>query len=1074
MIPAAKVVLTDTGTGSSRVDTSNSSGNYTFADIAPGDYTVSVEAPGFKKGVHSHITVTVNTTTRVDVQLQPGEITSTIEVTAAPPVLQTDRADVSSQISTAQTANLPVGTNRNFQGLLNLVPGTTRSSFQHSTFFNAQGALQTEVNGQLRMGNNYQIEGIDDNERTGLLQYLIPPLEAIQTVDVSTSNFEAELGRAAGAVTNVILKSGTNKIHGAGYEFFQNTALNARNFFDARVGAIRYNYFGGNVGGPILKDKLFYFGDILRIEDHEAQSNTITIPTPAEISGNLSGSTTPIFDPSTGNVDGTGRQQFLRNIILPGRINPISAKLLSLLPAPNVASANGANNYFALLPFQKNTTSFDVKVDYAPNEKDRLSVRLSYQRPQTFQAPIFGAVAGGPGGSSAGFEGTGLQRSWSGGINYDRVFSSTLVTEFRAGVGYYHNDATPADYGSTTASDLGIPGINLNQLTSGIVGVNFNTFFTQPTIGYSASVPWNRAEANIDFVNTWTKVFGNHTLKFGADLRLIRDALLQGQTFSPRALYSFSDGQTALNLGKGAESKTSYYNSLASFLLDVPNSAGRDLFTQFPSLRGWQFFAFAQDKWVATPKLTVDFGLRWEFYPPYTPQFSGGLSNYNPADNTLVVAGLGGNPSNLGMITRYKYFAPRFGLAYRLRETTVVRAGFGISYMPFPDNNYAYNYPVRQNVSYNPAVATYGPATIAPGVVASWQNGFPPAPLPVIPANGILTNPAASTNYFTVDKGFKNPYVESWNFSVQQAVPAKFTLDAAYVGNHGVRASLSNYNLNAATVTGLGNKGLPEYPSFKRTASTTLLFAPFSNSYQSLQVKLNRRFQQGLTLTTSYTYGKGMGFQSGDDGGLDFYINQRRNYARNDYDRTHTFVQSYVYELPFGPGKHWLNSGVSSNLFGNWRLNGILTAMSGLPVTVTASSGNLNAPGNTQTGDQIAPLHILKNVGSDGPWFSTSSFAQPTASGVFGNSGRNIFSGPGYFNLDLSLFKIISFRERFTLEIRGEAFGLTNTAHFTLSGFGSTSLQNNLTSGANFGRVTSTLQGDGGGRTMQLGMKFTF
>ncbi len=565
------------------------------------------------------------------------------------------------------------------------------------------------------MGNNYQIEGIDDNERTGLLQYLVPPLEAIQTVDVTTSNFEAELGRAAGAVTNVILKSGTNSVHGAAYEFFQNTALNARNFFDARVGAIRYNYFGGNVGGPILKDKLFYFGDFLRVEDHEAQSNTVTIPTAAQISGDLSGSPNPIYNPLTGNADGTGRLQFSGNRILPSQINPISAKLLALLPAPNVASATGANNYFALLPFQKNTTSFDVKVDYVPDEKDRLSVRLSYQRPQTFQAPLFGAVAGGPGGSSAGFEGTGLQRSWSGGINYDRVFSPTLVAEFRAGVGYYHNDATPADYGAATSSALGIPGVNLDQLTSGIVGVNFNSFFTQPTIGYSASTPWNRAEANIDFVNTWTRILGNHTVKWGADLRLIRDALLQGQTFSPRGLYTFSEGQTALKLANGSESKTSYFNDLASFLLDVPNAAGRDLFTTFPSIRGWQFFAFGQDKWVVTPKLTVDLGLRWEFYPPYTPQFPGGLPNYNPQNNTLVVAGVGGNASDLGMVTRYKYFAPRAGIAYRLRESTVLRAGFGISYMPFPDNNYAYNYPVRQNVAYNPQVATYGPALIAPG-----------------------------------------------------------------------------------------------------------------------------------------------------------------------------------------------------------------------------------------------------------------------------------------------------------------------------------------------------------------------
>ena len=584
------------------------------------------------------------------------------------------------------------------------MPGTTRATFQHSQFFNASSSLQTEVNGQLRMGNNYQIEGIDDNERTGLLQILVPPLEAIQTVDVSTSNYDAELGRASGAVTNVILKSGTNSYHGAAYEFARSDYLNARNFFDKSVGHLAYNYYGGNIGGPIKKNKLFFFADFLRVSDHEANTNTITIPTAAFRSGDLSAvkglpacqppappTACNIYNPFSGNSDGTGRQQLVArsapnqatvpgpngtvvdafnsacanaagcpNIIPSALIDPISTKLMGFLPSPTAGGTS--NNYFALLPFHKDTDFVDAKMDANLTEKDRLSARFSFQRPAIFQAPIFG-IAGGP--AQGNFEGNGLQNTYSTGLNYNRFFSNTLVAEFRIGVAWYHNEAHNTDFGQNTSQSLGIPGVNLDPITSGIVGVTINGGFSNPLIGYSASLPWIRAETNIDFANTWTKILGNHTVKFGADLRRVRDALLQEQTFSPRGIYTFSDGQTALNTGTG-ETVTTFGNNFASFLLDVPSQAGRDLATFFPNYRAWQFFTFVQDKWLLTPKLSLDLGVRWEFYPPATPVKPAGFSNYNPANNTLIVSGVGGNPDDLGIATHYKDFAPRLGLAYRL------------------------------------------------------------------------------------------------------------------------------------------------------------------------------------------------------------------------------------------------------------------------------------------------------------------------------------------------------------------------------------------------------------------------
>jgi Carboxypeptidase regulatory-like domain len=1073
VVPNAKVVATEMNTGVSRSTQTNESGNYSFPDMAPGQYQIAVEAQGFKKESRRGIELIVNSSTRIDVALQPGSVTETIEVTGAPPLLQTDRADTGAKIETVQTASLPLGTNRNYQSLLNLVPGTTRASFQHSQFFNAASSLQTEVNGQMRMGNSYSIEGIDNNERTGLLQVMVPPVEAIQVVDVSTSNFEAELGRASGANTNVMLKSGTNDIHGAGYEFLRNSALNARNFFDPSVGHQSYNYFGGNIGGPIRKNKLFFFGDFLRTTDHQANNNLGTIPPSSWRTGDLSSGLTlaqpvVVYDPATGNPDGTGRLPFAGNIIPQNRISPIAARILSLVPAPNQPGSDSApnNNYFGQLPFTKDTNSFDVKIDDNTSDKGRLSGRFSYTRPVVFQAPIFGKAGG---FAQSAFQGTGIQKTYSAGINYNRIFSPTLISEFRVGVAHYHNDALQSDYGTTASKDIGIPGVNIDDWTSGLASININGGFSTPLVGYSASVPWHRAEANINFVNHWTKTKGNHTIKWGVDYRRLRDDLLQTQTINPRGLFNFGTAQTSLNPGPGGvQPRVGIVNNMASFLLDLPSDGGRDIAAYYPALRANQFFAFAQDKWQVSQKLTLDIGLRWEFYPPATPRFSAGFSNYNPDNNTLELAGVGGVPMNLGLNTYYRYFAPRLGAAYRLDNATVIRAGFGISYTPFPDNTYAYNFPVKQNNQFVTGASNFAPAVTGTGQFFSMATGFPPPQLAVIPSNGIITNPSLTQSDIVVPKDYKNPYVASWNFSVQRSLPGHFTLDVAYVGNHGVRTS-ATYNLNVPNTPdamGKGNNARPLFLKFGRSADTTVYFRGFSSMYNGLQIKLNRRFHNGLAITTSYTFAKGMSFQTGDDGNIWTYINPRRSYARNDFDRKQTFVQSYVYDLPFGVGRRWLNHGLAAKVIGGWQLNGILTLMTGLPMTFTANGSVLNTPGSPQTADQVGEVTKLYGINTPSkggsPWFSQASFVQPT--GVrFGTSGRNIMSGPNFFNADASIFKIFNFTERWKLEVRGEAFSFTNTPQFSRP---STDVNN-----ANYGYITGV---DGGGRSMQLGAKIIF
>jgi hypothetical protein len=1085
-VPNTKVTITEVNTGISRSATTNESGNYTFANLPPGTYSVSAEQAGFKRATRTGVDVLVNSTARVDLVLEPGQISETVEVTAEAPMLQSERADTGRKIETKEIEDLPLATNRNFQGLLNLVPGTTRAFRPHSPFFNSQDSLSTQVNGQTRMTNDTQIEGVDDQQRTGLNTVYIPPIEALQTVDVTTSNYDAELGRAGGAITNVIIKSGTNLFHGSVYEFNNVSALAARSFFAATKPVITYNYFGGTIGGPVMKNKLFFFFDFLRTTDHRGLLNRFQLPTADFRNGDFSAALTNpssisssyrapvvIYDPLTGNPDGSGRTLFPGNKIPDNRISPIAKKLLALIPLPNLTgygtnfSQNGA--------FIRESNSLDTKIDYNATVNDRFSVRYSEQRPTLSAPPIFGTIAGGPEdpGGGAGFEGTGKTVIQMGAVNYNHIFSPTLIMEARFGLMHYRNEARQADYGLNTATQLGINGVNIDQWTSGIPSLQIdNAGYSNPLVGYVNSLPWIRGETHFDFVNTWTKTLGNHTVKWGADIRRIREELLQTQTFNPRGVFRYRDTITSCNTKGSAPcsngAPSGIVESFASFLLDMPYQIGRDIAVAFPTYRQSQFFFFGQDTWQVTKKLTINYGLRWEFYKPATPRFAGGFSNYNFNNNTMELAGLGSIPMDLGLKPNYKNFAPRLGVAYRLSDKTVIRAGFGISYSPFPDNRYAYdNFPVKQNNNFNNNSNAYFPATLPNGSFAGLETGFPPPQIVSLPSNGIIS-PAPNQNFNVVNLNFKEPYVESWNFAIQRLLPKNFVAEAAYVGNHGVRMPVQ-WDLNAGLIPGAGSAGQPEFVQFGRTANTYLHFMGLDTHYNSLQAKLDKRFSGGFQMTTAYTFGKALGWVNETDG-LAYYINPRRSYARAQFDHTHTFVQSYIYELPFGKGKPYLQQGVGSWLAGGWQITGILSLSTGPPINFTTGAGALNAPGANSNSPNInGAVSVLKGIDTAN-WFDPSNFSAP-APAQFGNLGRYTTDGPGFFNLDASLFRRFRISERWSLELRAEGYSITNTPQF--------SLPNSTFGDANFGKVKTTLAvgnagSSGGNRSIQLGAKIAF
>ncbi|HZS51148.1 MAG TPA: TonB-dependent receptor [Bryobacterales bacterium] len=1053
VIPGVQVNITETNTNFHRVETTNESGFYAFANLDPGNYRVEVEQPGFRKVVRSDIELAANTTVRVDLELQPGQVTEVVDVTAEAPVLQTDRADTGGKIESQQLANLPLLNNRNYQNTLMLVPGVQRSYRSNSPFFNSQEHLQSVVNG-LDEKNNYMIEGIDNNIE-GYMTAVVLPADAIATVDVSTTNYDPELGRAGGAVVNVIMKSGTNDFHGSLFEYHRDSDLQARNVFATTVPHGVYNQFGGSGGGHIIRDKLFFFGDYQGSREIVGQNAIPTIPTMPMRGGDFSASPTTIYDPNTGDSSGRGRTPFPNNQIPANRISPIAAQYLSFLPPPTTPGLS--NNYQGPNSQNKAIDQFDTKIDYVIGANDRMFFRYSFQRAFVTNPGLYGpglGIYGGP--SNNGFDATGPSRNQSPGLNYSHIFSPTLVMEARFGIVRNRNDATNVDTGLPLSQKLGIPNGNLGDFwTSGLAEVFVNGYDT-PMIGINGCLPWRRAVTNFDFVNNWTKTKGTHVVKWGFDLRRERRDLLQTATFSPRGRFTFTPGPTALNGGPAS----GQFNAFAAFLLDQPNSVGRDLAVVFPTQRDWVYNLYFQDKWQVTRKLTLDLGLRWEYWPAGTSAFPGGASNYIPANNTLQLNGLGNIPMDSGIDNHPLGFGPRFGVAYRLDEKTVLRGGFGISQFYRYTTSSLWQYPVKQNqqlVAPNSFVAA-----------GSMATGFP-APIPaVIPSNGIITNPPNQT-FTALPKNVPVPYVESWNIAVQRSLPANLALDVAFVGNHGVHIGPptgNSININASRIPGSGTAGEPLNILFGRTAATNV--PDFESTfYDALQIKLNRRFSNGFTMTTSYAFGKSIDYLAGSSGLNNLDI--KRNKGLADWDRRHIFTYSGTYDLPFGQGKKWATSGPAKWALGGWQVTGLWTWESGLPLDIITSSTSLNAPGLTNRPNQVAPVKILGNVGPGQYWFTASSFANPPAL-TFGNVGRNILNGPRLFNIDFSLLRRFRITERVHMEFTASAFNLSNTPWFDRP---DTNLQD-----AAFGQVT-TAQGNQAvkvnmNRSMQGSLRLTF
>jgi hypothetical protein len=1020
VIPSVAVDLTDVNTNYHRTETTNESGFFAFANLDPGTYRIDIKHQGFKETRREGIVLDANTTVRADFELSPGDVTQTVEVTTQASVLQTDRADSGGQVESQQIGDLSLANQRNYQNTIVLLPGATQGYRSNSPFFNSQESLQVPVNGLDRL-NNFMIEGLDNNiEQDNNLTAVVLPADAIQQVMVSTSDYDPEFGRVGAAAVNLIMKSGTNGFHGTLFEYHNDSDLQARNFFSytpPKVPHGIHNQYGGSAGGHIVKDRLFYFGDFQGTNDIVGQTATPTIPTTAMRTGDFTASPYIIYDPMTGNTaTGAGRTPFPNQQIPASRISPIFEDYMGLLPQPTLPGT--ADNIDVATDQTKKIYSFDTKIDWVIDSKNTMFFRYSYAHLQVTNPGLYGpglGIYGGP--SNSGFDATGPALNQSPGLNYSHIFSPTLVTEVRFGAVRNRNDATNVDTGLNLSQKFGIPNGNIGGFWyEGLAEVFVNGFDT-PMLGVNGCLPWRRSNTNFEAANNWTKTKGTHVISWGGDWRHENYFLLQTATFSPRGRFTFADGPTSLNASNAPAN--GYANALAAFELDQPTNVGRDLAGIEPVRDDHVYALYVHDKWQATSKLTLDLGARWEYWPASYPQFPGGEFNYNPNNNTLLAAGYGNIPMDLGVKNYPRDIYPRIGFAYRLNDKTVIRGGYGMS------NWYRYvaNWqgPVHQNQQFVQANSF-----VAAGAMAT---GFPTPTFFTIPSNGIITN-APNQSYSITLPNTPVPYAETWNFTIQRMLPGNFAFEAGYVGNHAIGVENTNvlpynsYNINAAPIAETGTASEPLNILFGNTS--TISYPVWEGShYEALQVKLNRRFANGFMMTTSYTFGKSIDYAPYN---LLGYVVKP---GLTKYDRANTFTYTATWQLPFGTGRKYLTSGPGKYILGDWQLSGLWTWESGIPLLFSASTTSLNAPGNEQFPEQVAPVQILGHEGTGQYWFSASSFANAPA-GTIGDVGRSILYGPNLFQINASLSRIFNITERFKLMFRGEAFNLTNTPQFDL------------------------------------------
>jgi hypothetical protein len=1034
VVSGAKISIVNEETGLTRTLSSDTHGEFQAPSMPTGSYTVTAEAQGFKLASVSNLPLSVDQRVKVDLKLEIGAMTETVSIEAARPLVQTSSSDLATTVNQKQIESLPLN-GRNFVQLTRTVPGVARgipgANIDGAGSLAWRASASFSANGQRPRDNNYMLDGIDNNEDWLQTVVLFPSVDALDEFKVQTSTYSAEFGRSLGGVVNIQIKSGTNNIHGSGFEFLRNDALDANNFFNNKNGRKKPDFsqhqFGGTMGGPIDKDRTFFFADYQGQRTTQGQTYLSTVPSAKMRNGDFSEINRVIYNPVT-------HEPFAGNIIPQSMWDPAAKNILSqIYPAPNVAGSIGTtgqpiNNYLINPSLERQDNQFDVKVDHSLSDANRFFTRYSYEKTHRL---LPATLPHGDAGVTFG-AGDGNIKAQGLAFNDTHIFGPSWLNELRVGWSSIKFLNTSIDYGKNLAQQVGIPGINLNDVTSAMSQITFQNI---RNLGANGNQPLITNQNDWQIYDNITRTMGKHTLKAGGSYTFRSREILNADSIV--GVFAFNNNQTS-NCGgitSGCTLNAATGFDVASFLLGYATSKNRRLFDSntYTEQRP-EYGAYFQDDFRATSRLTLNLGARWDVYVPWVEK-DNRQSNFDPSTGRFVVASdnavINGVKVGRYLQTYSKGdVGPRLGFAWDVDGTshTVVRGGYGLFWNFTPggtSSSKAQNPPFLQSQSFTSNFGT--------DLVLSTGLPAPPGVNPDAPPSG------ATRSAFDIN--FRDAYSHQFNINIQRQIATNYMVEVAYVGSRTRNVLLKNDYNQAPPVLGQTNQNVnrPYYSLWPALGQIGTVTSQGFLNYNGLLLKFSRRFANGFSVFNSYTWGKGIDLSSDNDGtvALTNVYNPRYNQGPSDYDVTHTFSSNFIYALPL-LGR--------DTLWGGWSVSGIVYLRGGLPLTITqvqgvSSTGTANRP--NRIGNGLAANSTIDQ------WFDPSAFQAITeTTATYGTSGRGILRGPGQKNVDLSIIKATKFG-RFEHELRIEAFNVFNHPQF--------GNPNTTFGSAAFGQITSML-----------------
>jgi hypothetical protein len=1071
VVPGVTVTATNVETSTAQSTKSETNGDYVLTNLRPGTYTLTAEAAGFSKLVQIGLHLQVNQQVRLDLTLKVGQASETVEVSTRAPLLESESSSIGTVVNQQMVNQLPLN-GRNFTQLATLSPGVT------GVGSSATGTIQSGTrpddkrpgseifsNGNREGDNNFLYDGVDDNERLTLSVVLRPAVEAVREFKIQTNLYSADIGRNSGAVIDVISKSGTNQLHGSAFEFIRNSAVDSRTYFNKAGTAfpsLKLNQFGGSFGGPIViphvyngRNKTFFFVDYEGSRRSTQAFLLGNVPTVRMRNGDF-GETSTIYDPTTTRANpnvpgGFLRTPFANNIIPVGRRDPIAMKMLNAYPLPT--GPGRLNNYSSSQSLITNSDSGDVRVDEQLTQKDILFARYSIQKslavsPSTYpETTIPGVSTPVHLSDEASFAGSSSAPVQHVATSYTRVFTPTIVNDFRFGFSRYRLDYVPVDFveNGGLGNQLGVPNSNVTPREQNLPIFSPSTYLG---IGQTRSLPLYRRENTFQELDNLTWTHNSHTLKFGADFR--RRQLTIYQTNQGNGRFNFSAALTDSRNPAGTGG-----DSIASMMLGLPTLIAHDYTFPFPGIRLNEYGFYAADDWRITKKLTLNYGIRWDYFSPPSEAHDQ-WSNFNPTTGKMDIAHRNGVSLTSDVLPWKKGFGPRVGFAYKVYESTVIRGGVGLFYNA--SGSESVNMRLARNVPFGLTISN-SQSDITPGGTIS--QGFPAAPT-VNYAQA--DNPSGAQS--SVDPHFRPGYAEQFNLGVEQEFPQlDMVLKVVGVGNLG-RALYLPYNANQAIpgATAL-NTRRPLYSINPSLSDVTYATSRGSANYYALQVTLDKRISHGVNFLMGYAWAHSIDnvpleFGGGATGSTPqdprFLSAERSNSV---IDQRQRLTLSYLWMLPFGKGRKFMTQGGPLEwVLGGWQTNGIFFTQTGLyfsPVLAVSTTNTGTGSRPNKVGDVRYPKTLTN-------WFSPSAFSTP-AQYTYGNAGRNSLIGPGRTNFDMSLLKTFPIHEQMLFQFRFEAFNIFNHPQF---GYPNANIGTTQA-----GQITSIV---GTARNLQASLRFQF